>query len=287
MAEIKINMSQDVPEFLILFGEKDTRPAFAHTLAAMNKIAMQYLELWRSYAMGAPIPPNNDTIHSRRGGYVDSIKADLSKDWEKIIYTISKVHQYIEEGHGPIDLKPGLLSGPKARHGKYGNYNIVSFRHGTPGTLPSNKPMPRDVYQYMKGQTQKAENERRLGFSRIVARTKRTPMNPGGRVGAWGVQLPAHLGGEPKTKAVTLTTGEQGAYTWKTGQYTGMARMKDVLTKGASPQYRTFRVVSVKSDPFSWIVPARPPIPIRQAVVDTMQPALIQTIKDALERDLR
>ena len=286
MSEFIVKVGQEIPGFVDLFKDKDLSAGFSNLRAALNTMAMAYYDLWQKYANGAPIPPSGETIHSREGGYIKSIKTDLTKDYEKVIYTDSPVHKYIEDGHGPIDLKPGLLSGPKARHGKYGNYNIVSFRHGTPGTLPSNKPMPTNVYQYMLGQTRKAEDDKRLGFSRIIARTKRTQLNPGGRVGEWGVRLPAQLGGTLETKRVTLKGGEQGTYTWTTGKLTGMVRTKDVLSRGTSNQYKTFRVVSARSDPFSWIVPARPPLPIRQAVINTMQPILEKTIQEAINKDL-
>jgi hypothetical protein len=99
---------------------------------------------------------------------------------------------------------------------------------------------------------------------------------------AWGFRLPASKGGEQKTKETS-----QGNYTWKTGKHTGMVRMDASTKKARTSEYITFRVVSYKSDPASWIIPAVDPLPIRQKVVDTLRVESEKLLKLAIEEDLK
>lgn len=49
----------------------------------------------------------------------------------RYVIATSQVAKDLEYGKGPWDMKPMLLSGPKARISKKGNrYNIIPFRHG-------------------------------------------------------------------------------------------------------------------------------------------------------------
>jgi len=277
---MEVIITQDIPEFVELLKKVDSEKAFPQTMAAMNSLAYMHMETWRRYASGTPMPGSPRVVNSR-GDYIRSIQVDVSKRDEKLVFTDSPTHQYIEDGHGEIDLKPGLLAGKKARYGKEGPYNIVAFRHGVPGTLKSNKPMPLNLYEFIKKETDKAEAAGQNAYSRVTGRdSKKAP--PQNRMYSWGMRVPASKGGTPKTKKTS-----QGKYTWKTGKYSSMVRMQSKTQKAKHSHYITFRVVSMKSDPASWIVPPLAGAPIREAVVTTMRPIVEDMIRAALEEDLK
>lgn len=283
--DINVGVGTHIPGFIELMGNASVKQAFPAVLERLNDLAKMYQETWIRYANGAPIPGCPRVIHSR-GDYARSIQVNLTNDVVKVIYTNYPAHKYIEEGHGEIDLKPGLLSGPKARINAKGEpYNIVHFRHGITGTAPSNKPMPINVYNIVK----KFEQSKVTGtFKDVQGVTRRTY--------SWKDRLSATKGGAPETKHLSASMVKKleqkygkpvsDTYTWKAGKHAGMVRMQANTTRAKSSSYITFRVVSIHSDPSSWIVPALPPAPIRQAVVDTMRPITDKAIADAFEEDV-
>lgn len=284
-AEYKVQVGVHIPGFADLMQNPTVQQTFPKVLSRLNDLAKMYQETWRRYAQGAPIPGCPKVIRSR-GDYARSIKVNLSSLTEKLIYTDSPKHKYIEEGHGEIDLKPGLLSGPKARTstGKDPHqYNIVAFRHGSAGSSSSNAPMPINIYNIVKG----FEQSRVTGtFPDVKGVTRRT-YKFNDRLGQAGPQETKNISPEMQKKlSEKYRVNVSDTYTWKTGKYSGMVRMQANTAKAKSSSYITFRVVSKYSDPASWIVPEQAPIPIRQAVIDTMKPIVDQAIGDAFVEDL-
>jgi len=148
----------------------------------------------------------------------------------------------LENGWAGGDMKPGLLGGRNAKVSKKGfRYNIVPFRHQTPGTSGrAGRPM---------GSTHRAHgmsgrDAKRLGRA-IHAHAKNlsaTTSHP--RTGtAWGKRLSAGLA--PK---LTSHTG----YRHKTDIFAGMVRQQKTYAAATQNTYSTFRVVSENSDPDSW-----------------------------------
>ncbi len=272
--DLKVQVTDFLPEFAKLAHTVNFKEAFPHTLAALNIMAHKTMVQWRQATMGNQLPGMPFPVWSR-GDYTRSIDVNLSNDELKYVYGDGKKTTLLENGHGEIDLKPGLLSGTKARQGKFGPYNIISFRHGMPGTLPSNNPMPQGTYNFIKKQAQVADNAYKQGQARKAG----TSQVVNGKA-QWGVKLPAAQGGIAKTKHTSI-----GDYTWSTGKYTGMVKQK--AGAGNSSQYRTFRVVSYKSDPASWIVPPQDANPIRQSVVNSLSDEFKTLLKMAMEDDLK
>ena len=278
MAEVRVDIHDIVPEFVDVLRQVEGKQVFPNILAAMSEIAALYREAWMGFASGVPIPGSPRVINSRAGGYRDSIKLDLSKDNEKVVYTDSPVHRYIEDGSPEVDLKPGLLSGPKARQGKDGPYNIVAFRHGTPGTLQSNRPMPVNVYNIVRQQIRQAQKSRTDAVQ--TSQQQRQKARPPGRM---QVIAATNQQGRRSKLVGTFSEGRGSSYTWKSGQFAGMQRITGVAR---STQYITFRVVSFRSPPSSWIVPPREGVPIREAVVSEVRDLAEEMLKEALRRDL-
>lgn len=270
-SEIRVEVNQFLPDFIELMEKVQGEKVFTQTLAAFNQIAVMYQKAWREFAGGTPMPGTPNVIHSR-GDYIRSIQTNLTDPVSKIIFTDFPPHRFIESGHGEIDLKAGLLAGPKARTTKEGQpYNIVHFRHGVPGTLPSNRPMPINVHYLMQKEERKARQSKRTTLSQVRASKPRQY--------AWRARL-----GEAGARRVKQTS--QGQYQWKAGMYTGMVRMQTSTGRAKSSEYITFRVVSMRSDPRSWIVPPREGIPIRQIVVDTVRPLAEELLAKSLMEDL-
>jgi hypothetical protein len=286
MADLKITVDEFAPGFAKLAKDVNFRTVFPHLLEALNMIALNHVVQWRRFTMGEQIPGVPSVINSR-GDYTRSINSDISKDQLKEVYSKGPWTDGIERGHGEIDLKPGMLSGPKARMGKKGPYNIIPFRHGIPSTLKSNNPMPDNIYKYMVKVTNAAEKAGGVGRSRIVGKGPGVWQRVSGAQDLrlnyqWGSRLPSSMGGVPQTKQTSL-----GDYTWKTGKHSSMVRMEASTKKARSSEYITFRVVSYKSDPASWIVPPKDPIPIRQKVVDVLKDQTQKLLKMAIEEDLK
>jgi len=281
---LEVKVIERSPEFIRLLKRGYSDALFSNVRAALSSIAQIYQKTWRSYAYGQMAVPGSKPIFSS-GPYARSIQIDDSKPLEKSIFTDYPPHKYIEDGHPEIDLKPGLLSGPQARQGKNGPYNIVSFRHLTPdskrGQL-TGRAMSQNLYNFMRSMTDKADQEKSKGLSHIGGRSVQLTAGrrPENRSYEWGQRLDAKLGGPRKTSK----TG----YQWKTGKRAGMVRMESPSgQKETRTQYRTFRVVSARSDPRSWIVPAADPIPIRQAVVDFVDSTYGGVLQDMLKQAIK
>ena len=267
MADIRVKIFQQYPEFIKVLEKMGIEGMFPHLLQQVEKASYMYLKLWRNYASGASIPGTTRTISVRTGAYLRSIQLSKKSQTRHEIYTDSPLHKTIEEGSPERDMKPDLLGGPKARTSKDGaKYNIIPFRHGVPGTTSVAPPMPLNVYTFMKPQKTAVSSR----------------LDKANKAYQWGSKLAAARGG----KAGTAKTGA-GEYTWKTGKFTGMVRMQTSTTKAKRSMYMTFRVVSSKSDPASWIYPEREAIPIRAAVVKEMEPVLVEMLQDAIEEDLK
>jgi len=307
MPDLQVTVTEVIPEFAKLLKKMDFRSTFPNTLAALNILAIEYTETWRRMSQGAPIPGTSKRINSR-GDYTRSINYDISSDERKIVFSDANkpYTSWIEEGHGEIDLKPGLLAGPKARAGKKGPYNIVSFRHGVPGTdKENNAPMPMNIYNVIKSETNKLDSKRtreinkmknegtsgwlqgwtpKRGTSKIIE-TYEAPNAKGEstlrRTYDWGYRLPAHLGGTPETKQTS-----KGEYTWKSGKHAEMVRMQTSTSRAKNSNYITFRVVSYRSDPASWIVPEREGIAIRAGVLEQMAEKTKEILAAAMREDL-
>lgn len=293
MANLNVTVTDFTPQIaqaLNVVGAQAFGAMFPNTKAAMNMVAHMYHKTWREASMGTQLPGMPYAIHSR-GDYTKSIQVDVSDENVKEVAAYGGQTEWIEAGHGEIDLKQGLIHGPKARMGVRGPYNIVAFRHGTPNTLPSNNPMPINVYNLIKKETNKADKayaagqSNKPGTSRITGSQTTPSSQKGGkptvtRSYQWGSSVPESAGGRKETKQTT-----QGDYQWTTGKYTGMKRMAASTSGAKSSSYITFRVVSIHSDPASWIVPPLAANPIRQAVVDSLEEEVKGILKAAMEED--
>jgi len=190
----------------------------------------------------------------------------------------------IEEGYASFDMKPGLLNGPKARQTKKGGrYNIVPFRYLLPNEQYQNRHFP--VMPVSIAQAVTAES---------FAPSKQT--EPGGKV-QWGSRLELVAGEYPgavKNPFYTAVEAERrgkenpmtDAYAWKSSPFAGMVRIQKTYGQQKQSIYLTFRAVSDKSDPNSWIHPGQPPNPVVDAVTNYVRKEVEDNLTAAAAKDI-
>ena len=254
------------------------------TQQAVRDAALVAQRLWLSVAGGHAIDfqGRQITLNRRSGAYARSIQDGLEypADGDVLFGRVSANAEYadaIESGTPAHDMKPGLLGGSRARQGKKGQrYNIIPFRHNTPGQTATARAMPMEVYNQAK----------RLAFSRNVNDTvnyrERKELNARGK---WVLRNRYEWGGRLPETPVGWRSRIQPAgheYTHTTSIFSGMVRMGQ---KGHS-SYMTFRVVSDNSHPDSWWAPAVEPKPIAAAVAEQIRPQAEAIIRQAFEDDL-
>lgn len=281
MAELVVRADNYIPEFAALLEKTGTATVFANTLNAIQHIAEMYQQVWISYASGTPIPGAPRIINSAE--YARSIMLEDDDPAVKVVYTTSDQHIRIERGSPEVDLKPGLLSGPKARQGKDGPYNIVPFRHMTPGAV-TGMPMPANVYRLMLKRSKEADELKAQGLISYGGKSRviRGSSVPEERIYEWGYRFDRKSQQGRETKRID----SDRTYEHRSGRYAGMVRMDTSSGRARSSLYMTFRTVSFRSDPNSWIIPEKSPIPIRERVVETVDPIAREMLREALEADI-
>lgn len=235
--------------------------------AAVQEAAEFVQATWQQVVMGsqtiAGVKPIKANINLRRL-YADNIVTDrqmagMGSVSQRII-AVKKIAEQLENGTGPWDMKPMLLGGPKARVGKNGKYNIIPFRHGTGSShAPDNnfKTMPQHVYK--QARDLKASVKTANGMK-------------------WGGRLPAQ--GAPGKNP---TSG----YQHKNQKHEGMVRIEKTYRAATQSQYMTFRVVSERSAPGSWVHPGYEAHHITKNVASFCKPAVEALIGAAAEADVR
>jgi hypothetical protein len=185
-----------------------------------------------------------------------------------LTWTIGNSADYakaVEDGAPAFDMKQNLPTAPRARRAKDGHlYLIIPFRHGVVGTSRL-KAMPRSVYALAKVMA----HSRSLG-------------SPSTRLSGTGWTVPKFnyqwQGRVSKKALVGAGLGDDSVR-----RYQGMVRM------GGTGQttYLTFRVMSEKSKPGSWVRPATPAMAPLQTALEVAWTKARPDLERALEADLR
>lgn len=267
-----LSISADLPNIdgILRAVEKAQQGELTHTRDAVRSATIDLVQRkWIEYASGVTVTYSGGTfrVQSVSGEYVRSISDGIRflDDLTGEVFSTSPQASTIEDGIPAYDMKPGLLSSPKAKKNKDGGrYITVPFRHGTPGTatMPS---MPTNVYAQAN----------KLGFSR---RNNFIKAFFTGRKYTWDGRLKESAQGQRSH----IKPHSGAGYTWKTGKYSGMIR----AGKAGHAQYLTFRRVSDNSDPNSWQHPGVKPRPIREAVIENTKDEVLTLIRRGFEMDL-
>lgn len=186
--------------------------------------------VWQAVALGAVIPP-------LVAPYVNpALAASVTVQADSAGATISADAARMPQGTPAWDMKPMLLGGPKARHGRYSTYNIIPMRL-------------------------KAAQVPTAVLGEIVLHS-----------------INQAVAGPRRTKSTPV-----GTYTWTQGLYQGMRI-------GMHPDHPvgpvTFRTVSSRSPAASWWYPAKPALPLLEAVWTGAAGLVARVYADAWEARL-
>jgi hypothetical protein len=211
------------------FNQNDINSLMDYTV---KEITHRFAQEWENEA--------NRSLKSSRQEYISNIIVVDEGFAKGSVVLTGWLPNAIEQGMDSYDLKEGMLSGPKARMGKNGRYNIIPFSFGTPGALGENFTggiMPSEIHQIVKSKPL-VQN---LGSRTISSR----PLKEN--------EIPKSFRA-PVAKSVKMPESKSVKnYQHKTSIYQGIRKMKDKVTGQNS--YGSFRVVSDVSDPASWIHP--------------------------------
>jgi hypothetical protein len=171
-----------------------------------------------------------------------------------------------------------MTKGVKRRDGTYKEpphpYLIVPFRWGTPKTVGFQNVMPQAIYNIVK----KAKFEKSI----VGQETHNEPNAKGEDVDRWNYDK---WGSRLKINQI-IETDDGGMNINQMFNMNGMVRM-DASTKDKKYSgYYTFRVISSKSPPSSWIRPARSARHITDGVVRATEKDVNDIFDAAFRRDL-
>lgn len=222
---------------------------FLHDIG--ERIAGLARDTWRLAASGLVLPGMTRMVDNEQ--YRNSIKIEsvhTRNQGSSHMIAVELVSDYeraedIEKGHPAVDLKPGLLSGPAAKTSKDGKmYTTVPFKHPT-ATVP-----PAFATRARQGSPIRSKMGQRTKLAIFVDPSRRIMLEN---------------------------------YTWKTGTFSELVQVHHLLGHVASAEFMTFRTVSENSDPDSWILPAVPPNPIREAVIRHIEPEFEHILLESLK----
>jgi len=230
-------------------------PSVGYNLEMMRERMVTLAEMvrgeWINHAM--------QTLGSSSADYIAGIQpVKVDGDWCHI-HLVGELPNNIENGMAPYDMKPGMLAGPNAKRTKKGiKYNVIPFRHGTPGSTGKRvgSPMP------STGLTPKG-NKKSMIYNAARKLKVSTEKSTGGT--AWGGRTGDFNGYGMRTQ-LPIKKGRPGAYAWKTSPYANMYKVAKTYDKATQHQYTTFRRVSENSDSNSWWHPGIKPRKLVQHV---------------------
>lgn len=166
-------------------------------------------------------------LHSTAGMYINSLTVRHRASYSEVILK-QKLPNMMENGASPYDLKVGMLASPKAKTSKDGHpYMSIPLPLKAPGggrRMDMPPVIPRGIYKIVSQSPYGKTTKLPLRFENYGKRTRLSP--------------------DP---------AKWSAYTWKASPFEGIKRMP-TASEGKS-HYNTFRRVSTKSDPSSWVHP--------------------------------
>jgi hypothetical protein len=173
-------------------------------------------------------------LHTTVNQYVEGIGYPTIKGFTAEIKLSGWLPNALEEGISPFDLKIGLLKSKKAkRMKKGGKYIRIPFGLKTPGAQGvSPQVMPAPIYK----------SAVKLNFGQSV-------------------KLPVKYENMGLRTRLSPDLKKWQHYTWKSSPFAGITKVQKYpgmlpsSKTGKLAAYKTFRTVSSKSDPSSWVHP--------------------------------
>lgn len=213
---------------------------------AFNQVVSNALKATLAYAYSEWTKEAQDNLRSSREDYMRGLQGVVMKDsLSGYIELQGKFPVMLEQGFSQYDIKDGFANSPKTKQNMYGGwYLTIPYRHYTASTF--NPVMPSDI----KREATKLSNGEQLKEA-----------------------LVRDLGYEPKVS--------HAGYEWKNSQYDNLTRIVKEYDSGKKhSQYVTFRRVSDKSDPNSWIHPGYKGIHAADKVATKLDKFFYDYLKD-------
>ena len=218
---------------------------------------------WKSYVMGSPIPGSSMRVKNAIPEYASSIKVRTVSPFFHQIYTDYSRAKDLEQGTKSLDMKKTHPYGPRGRVSKDGvPYNIIPFRHGTPGSLTS-PPMPSALYRRIQQEIKSGQ----MQLSSVAKGKTRSPNAKGELIPRarynWGSRISGGV-----------------------DRFEGMVAMNVSTPSSKRTEYLTFRVISKNSPSFKWIVKARPVLRLTHHVVVNTKAIIGEMVTQGIKEDV-
>lgn len=226
--------------------------------ATFHVAAYEFQKEWRLAVLNSGAPGGH------KDGYIKEIKISSPDEGNWVVESEGWYTDLVEEGHGPWDLKKGLLSSDRARRAKDGSiYTIVPMRHNVKELKAAG------VYQDV-ADIGKEFNEA-MGVAQQIASQKYRVIGFKFEDNAYG-------------KTIRRAVYQPGATRVDApGKFQGIVKTGDTGQGG----YLTFRVVSTKSDQSSWIHPGYKAEPVFDSVASSFENKLRKKLQNALLKDMQ
>jgi hypothetical protein len=240
--------------------------AFPYTAKAVEDATIHARDTWRTVA--------NQTLRTSTGTYIRYIVDGKVYPYENdplrgAVVTRDPKAGFLEHGYGAFDIKPGVLSSPKAKTTKDGRqYMRIPLKHGTARMQPS----------------EAGTGEMRATFASVMPKevTKMAEKLVRSHMKGPGLRRLPDMSWFLQTKLAPRTLGLP-AYTWKYGKFAGLIREGS----GRQTRYKTFRTISQgKSAPGSWIHPGLRPLQICDRAKKECEPMIREMLKRGFEKDV-
>ena len=184
-------------------------------------------------------------LHSSRGLYIKSLQVLDEGKMKGAIILHGVFPNMIESGTGPYDMKEGFMKSDKIKYTKDGGwYLTIPFRFGASSSLGENEGfsnvMPKEVHEIAKKLTPTKTQFK--GSAKLGETLKE-------------ISLPAKYQTKGKRGGVSDSVSKKtfSEYEHKTSIYTGIQKSEKTYQNATQSMYNSFRRVSSKSDPNSWI----------------------------------
>lgn len=208
-----------------------------NTVDYMVKTSVQLVttEIYRNWQIEA-----TNALNSTRNEYINNLQIINISEYHNAIVLTGKLPNMIEKGASPFDMKEGFEKSKKIKYVRrkdingnitLGWYLTIPFRHGTPGIVGENAAfsgiMPEDVYKVIK------RKDANVGLKKSE------------------IPFPHNI--PSSRKEIVLPTRTIPEYKHKSSIYEGLMKKSSAYEKVIQNTYISFRRVSDKSDPNSWI----------------------------------
>lgn len=240
MIPIHVDLSEIVAEFALTGSQ-------AQELGGeiINRVVTEYVNKWENLV--------NRELKKTRKLYKNAMYVDRVSPTE-VVFGLAPGQDglalALEEGKAPFDMKPGFSNSSKKKTSASGGwYLTIPFRYATPDAVAESmvfqNRLPKEIYDIAKGNGGKPVKKN---------------------------QLPTQYAQLGQRKPIQTAEGIIPAYTHKALQYQGLVRIDIASTdKENRGGYFTFRRVSDKSDPLSWINPGFEPRKFMDRALDEAQ----------------